>query len=80
MFARLRELVTSPVERPLHEELPRRLREIWPSLMRFQAAIDDALQPQRPPLEPALLLQGLLELALEVQYQTGFALADPRGL
>ena len=48
--------------------------------MRLQTAVDDALQPQRPSLEPALLLQGLLELALEFQDQTGVALADPRGL
>ena len=48
--------------------------------MRLQAAVDDALQPQRPPLEPALLLERLLELALEVEDQTGVALAHPRGL
>lgn len=66
-----------PIERPFQQELPGCLGEAGTALVMLQDLSDNVIQPTGPLVQRALLLQGELEILLQLLHHALLALAHP---
>ena len=69
-----------PIERPFQQDLSGCLGEAGSALVMLQDLSNNIIQPASPLVQRTLLLQGELEIPLQLLYHAFLALAHPRGL